>query len=125
MAEHPHCNAEVLHAPGECYVCDKYPERQAMRKAGKTPFTPNESNGWSGNVAAPAGSVHSHMGFTYIVGWEDTTEGGVMGTPWDDDDKPCEIHFKRGWRCTRGRHAVGPCALVPEWWNVIDRWRFK
>lgn len=50
-AEFPHCNSEVLHAPGECIYCDRYPERQKVRAAGKTPFTPNESNGWYGNVA--------------------------------------------------------------------------
>jgi hypothetical protein len=50
---YPHCNAEVLHAPEICKYCDMYPERQAAREAGKTPFTPAESNGWGGNVAVP------------------------------------------------------------------------
>lgn len=64
----PHCNTEVLHAPGECYYCDRYPERQRVRAASGTPFTPNEANGWSGNVAAKAGETHSHLGATYLVG---------------------------------------------------------
>lgn len=50
-APFPHCNAEVLHAPGECIYCDMYPDRQQMRIAGKTPFSPLESNGWRGNIA--------------------------------------------------------------------------
>lgn len=49
---YPHCNSEVLHAPGTCQYCDMYPDRQAMRAAGNTPFTPAESNGWYGNVAS-------------------------------------------------------------------------
>lgn len=53
-AMYPHCNQEVLHAPGTCQYCDMYPERQAMRSASKTPYTPAEANGWYGNVATPA-----------------------------------------------------------------------
>jgi hypothetical protein len=53
MAEMPHCNSEVLHAPGTCVYCDEFPERQAMRSASNTPFTPAEANGWGGNVAQP------------------------------------------------------------------------
>jgi hypothetical protein len=45
-AEFPHCNSDVLHAPGTCHYCDDYPDRQALRAAGGTPFTPAESNGW-------------------------------------------------------------------------------
>lgn len=115
MAEYPHCNMQVVHAPGECYYCDKFPHLQRAREASGGPFTPNESNGWSGNVAAPQGAVHTHMGFSYIVG---SGPEGVIETPFDDPNKPCEINFKRGWFCTRGVHATGPCALVPKWWNI-------
>lgn len=67
MAEYPHCNPDVLHAPGTCVYCDEFSERQAVRAAGGTPFTPAESNGWSGNVAVKAGQEHTHMGVTYVV----------------------------------------------------------
>lgn len=50
-AVYPHCNAEVLHAPGSCRYCDLYPDRQDARMASQTPFTPAEANGWMGNVA--------------------------------------------------------------------------
>lgn len=30
-----------------------------------------------------------------------------------DESRPCHIHFKDNWHCTRGFHAEGPCALVP------------
>jgi hypothetical protein len=64
-AEYPHCDIEVLHAPGVCVYCDFFPEWQAER-ASNTPcyacelsvsewhtcsFTPREANGWWGNVA--------------------------------------------------------------------------
>lgn len=49
----PHCNTEVLHAPGSCQFCDEFPDRQSMRAASGTPFTPAQANGWRGNVAQP------------------------------------------------------------------------
>ena len=49
----PHCNAEVLHAPGECVFCDLYPTRQQMRAASGAAFATLEANGWGGNVAVP------------------------------------------------------------------------
>lgn len=67
----PHCNQDVIHAPGECYYCDKVPELQRIRQASGTPFTPNESNGWSGNVAVKAGERHQHLGVPYVVGGEE------------------------------------------------------
>lgn len=54
MATYPHCNADVIHAPGTCVFCDEHPERQRVRAAGGTPFTPAESNRWYGNTARPA-----------------------------------------------------------------------
>lgn len=51
--EYPHCNPEVLHAPGICYYCDHYPSRQAARAASRATFSPPEANGWMGNVAVP------------------------------------------------------------------------
>lgn len=46
--EAPHCNVEVLHAPGECEFCDKFPGRQQLRIASETPFSPVEQ-AWLGN----------------------------------------------------------------------------
>lgn len=47
----PHCNPDVVHAPGVCAYCDGQPWRQEIRAAGGTPFTPAPSNGWGGNAA--------------------------------------------------------------------------
>jgi hypothetical protein len=39
MATFPHCDSNVLHAPGECEYCDEYPVFQEMRLLGKVNFT--------------------------------------------------------------------------------------
>lgn len=35
----PHCDSRVLHAPGECDYCDKYPRAQAERMKARICFT--------------------------------------------------------------------------------------
>lgn len=72
MATYPHCDSEVLHAPGECKYCDMYPDAQAARQTGGINFTghsdedkapcPSEVrrpleriNRWGGNVPVPEG----------------------------------------------------------------------
>ena len=35
----PHCDASVLHAPGECVFCDRHPDWQALRIAWGIAFT--------------------------------------------------------------------------------------
>jgi hypothetical protein len=37
--EAPHCDQSVLHAPGECAYCDRYPKRQQGRIDAKIAFT--------------------------------------------------------------------------------------
>jgi len=36
----------------------------------------------------------------------------------------CKRNHFPGWRCVREVHADGPCALVPKWWNLADKWRY-
>lgn len=38
----PHCDASVLHAPGECEFCDMHPEWQQYRIASRINFTGHE-----------------------------------------------------------------------------------
>ncbi len=66
-AKYPHCNQDILHAPGECFYCDKYPERQYVKYVLDGEFSNNEANGWSGNVAVKEGQTHTHMGITFKV----------------------------------------------------------
>jgi len=41
----PHCDAAVLHAPGECWACDLYPAWQRYRQVAEIAFTGHEPNG--------------------------------------------------------------------------------
>lgn len=70
----PHCDSRILHAPGECKYCDKYPDWQTLRVTWKIAFTGHppqlgetmcptdlavlfgergDYNEWGGNVAKP------------------------------------------------------------------------
>ena len=46
VGEHwaPHCDAAVLHAPGECWACDLYPAWQRYRQVAEIAFTGHEPN---------------------------------------------------------------------------------
>ena len=114
MAEHPHCNPDILHAPKTCFYCDKYEDRQLLRQVMGLPFTPPEANGWSGNVAVQRGQEHTHLGATYVVG---------DGDPIVPDR--CCRNAKRGWYCTRNEHLEGPCALLPKRWNLAAQWKYR
>lgn len=35
----PHCDARILHAPGECWACDLYPDWQELREKWGIAFT--------------------------------------------------------------------------------------
>lgn len=110
-AKYPHCNTQVLHAPGRCAYCDEYSDRQQERIAGGTPFTPDEANGWSGNVAAPAGSVHHHMGASWVV----------PGQPQQERDNPFfadHSRIARGWYCKLPDGHEGAC---PAWPTRLTR----
>lgn len=58
----------------------------------------------------------------FVAGWESALEevnerikealGGKMS-----DRKPCDGAFL-GWRCKLPAHTEGPCALLPQWWNI-------
>ncbi len=70
IEQFPHCDQRILHAPGECTVCDHHPEWQALRIAWAIAFTGYTPEGkelpdpatharggsvnlWHGNVAQP------------------------------------------------------------------------
>jgi hypothetical protein len=38
----PHCDARILHKPGECWACDLYPDWQALRMKWGIAFTGHE-----------------------------------------------------------------------------------
>lgn len=39
IKQFPHCDAKVLHAPGECEYCDMHPEWQGLREMWGIAFT--------------------------------------------------------------------------------------
>jgi hypothetical protein len=47
----PHCDELVLHAPGDCVYCDKYPTRQQARLDMGILFT--DEKGYAGPTARP------------------------------------------------------------------------
>lgn len=49
----PHCDSRVLHAPGECWACDLYPQWQEARQVQGVAFTGHEPD--EGEVFDPAG----------------------------------------------------------------------
>lgn len=48
----PHCDASILHAPGECRFCDVQPEWQALRELWGIAFTGHAPV--SGQIACPS-----------------------------------------------------------------------
>lgn len=59
--QYPHCDAKILHVPGQCEYCDGHPDWQELREAWGIAFTgecPAEQarplvdiNRWGGNVS--------------------------------------------------------------------------
>jgi hypothetical protein len=67
MAKFPHCDSNILHAPGQCVYCDKYPDEQLWRYKANINYTGEDIpgklpcpaefarsrekvNAWGGNV---------------------------------------------------------------------------
>lgn len=61
----PHCDARVLHAPGECEVCDQAPDLQEARKAWGIAFSgharPEGGLPCPADAARPAGTERDHQ----------------------------------------------------------------
>lgn len=53
LGQFPHCDAAILHKPGDCEYCDRHPEWQAMRIATRTNFS-----GETDPAKAPCPSAH-------------------------------------------------------------------
>ena len=55
----PHCDPRVLHKPGECNICDTFPELQTARKKMMINFTGYKEEGF-GPCPADATRPNSH-----------------------------------------------------------------
>jgi hypothetical protein len=79
----PHCDSSILHAPGVCQYCDKYPDWQYYRSLANIAFTgaenelggehtapcpstyfrePEKRDLWGGNVPQPEGGKKGFFG---------------------------------------------------------------
>jgi len=53
---YPHKNPRILHAPGECTLCDRHPDWQELRIAWGIAFTGHKSKG----IELPDPVIHAH-----------------------------------------------------------------
>jgi hypothetical protein len=106
----PHCNEQVLHAPGICIYCDHYPARQEARAKGGLPFTPPEANGWSGNRAVSGTKPHYHLGAD-VSGDNSVRCSSVNG------GYQCEGRIYPGQTKHTGFHHFGAARWAPEGWT--------
>lgn len=79
----PHCDARVLHAPGECEYCDRHADWQELRQAWGIAFTGHSPNPVSANDDEGPDAAH---GRSYSFGW--------VGLP-PDVLLPCPADFAR------------------------------
>lgn len=76
----PHCDMRVLHAPGECDVCDRHPEWQALRQAWGIAFTGYEPE----NKELPDPATHVR-GFENVNAWQ-----GNQAKHWETNVHPSD-----------------------------------
>ncbi len=70
---YPHCDQNVLHAPGECRYCDMYPDRQRERVDQKINFTGQsdpEKAVCPAEVVRPASTIHQWGGYRPVKSTE-------------------------------------------------------
>jgi len=118
----PHCDSRVLHAPGICEHCDKFPELQAYRKAHVINFTGDHI---IGQLVCPAEVRRS---LAVINRWPSNTTGGYgkwfgMG-PDDEDDDEDDIPDTRrpspGWLASYRRitRQLVDKGVLPRWFRA-------
>jgi hypothetical protein len=74
IAQFPHCDSRILHAPSECEYCDRHPEWQELREAWGIAFTghppraglprcrePMTAYGRAARCEQPAGHEDDHL----------------------------------------------------------------
>lgn len=88
----PHCDSDVLHAPGECVYCDDYPDMQMERAKtgvnftghGLDPATAKRSlsviNRWHGNIPMTLEQQANEDGQ-----WDHDMEEAMKRHNWTDD----------------------------------------
>jgi hypothetical protein len=65
IAQYPHCDQRVLHAPGECRYCDEHPDWQELRRTWNINFTGKKEPGKSpcpAEASRTARTIHEWHG---------------------------------------------------------------
>lgn len=122
ITQFPHCDARVLHAPGECEFCDRYPEWQDLRKrwgiafTGHEPLTRDYGTSQRTQLPCPAdfnrpptgeGSDHRRWAGNVATTQAPVNETGASRMVYGCHRPP------RGWVCSRSMGHDGPCAASP------------
>ncbi len=85
----PHCEARILHAPGECEYCDLHPDWQELRRVWGIAFTGEPATGVDGYKQLPCPADYNRG--NRHTGWG----GNVARMPLPDNwhelmvDDPC------------------------------------
>ena len=64
IRQFPHCDAMILHAPGECEYCDRHPDWQQLREVWQIAFTGHSPE--MGGTACPS---ETHRDIETINRW--------------------------------------------------------
>ena len=121
IAQFPHCDQRILHAPGECEHCDGHAEWQELRKAWGIAFTghiPKARQLQCGTVFRDMGRVttcrqakgHPEIGLLYD-GHSTATEWETQPCPADAARPPGSRADHRRWGGNRPTSATGD----PSW----------
>lgn len=93
IRQFPHCDARILHAPGECEYCDLHPEWQELRTfwgiafTGHAPETPTDAP-WLAQLPCPAdfnrpaGSSSDHQRWPGNVATEVAEDLAAIKADW-------------------------------------------
>lgn len=66
LPQFPHCDAKILHAPGECEFCDRHPDWQALREVWDINFTGHHD---SGKTKCPSARYRNDDGLGWGGNW--------------------------------------------------------
>lgn len=90
MAEFPHCNTDVIHEPGVCAYCDRFPHLQEARKASGRQFS-NVVQAWPGNSPDGYGDWYFPEPMQYVPKWdielERRKDGMIFWSIWNPSGK--------------------------------------
>ncbi len=146
IAQFPHCDQRILHAPGECEYCDMHPEWQELRKAWGIAFTGKEPQvtseywkelpcpadfnrgdshtKWGGNIAKPVIVVSGEPEMTALV----VDEGKLKLVPVTSTTSSAKVAtsgITPGYEDAPAPGPVGPSGQHTSYWVLSEEERAK